>query len=129
MDYIPDTIQLGPQENTENSGTNAIFSSAFNTGGMEDDMDDDDDLYEDAKAAVLEAKKASTSYLQRKLRVGYSRAARLMDILERRGVVGPADGAKPREILAGNNIPNQEQNDGEISNADENTVNNEDNQA
>ncbi len=100
MDYIPDTIQLGPQEQQENSGTNAIFASAFNTGGMEDDdMDDDDDLYEDAKAAVIEAKKASTSYLQRKLRVGYSRAARLMDILEKRGVVGPADGAKPREIL------------------------------
>ncbi len=97
-DYIPDTIQLGPQENQENSGTNAIFSSAFNTDG-DDDMDDDDDLYEDAKAAVIEAKKASTSYIQRKLRVGYSRAARLMDILEKRGIIGPSDGAKPREIL------------------------------
>jgi S-DNA-T family DNA segregation ATPase FtsK/SpoIIIE len=64
--------------------------------------DDDDDLYEDAKQAVMEAGKASTSYLQRKLRVGYSRAARLIDILEERGVIGPADGAKPREILAGN---------------------------
>jgi S-DNA-T family DNA segregation ATPase FtsK/SpoIIIE len=63
--------------------------------------DDDDDLYEDAKQAVIEANKASTSYLQRKLRIGYSRAARLMDILEERGVIGPADGAKSREILAG----------------------------
>ena len=99
MDYIPDTIQLGPQEATENLGSNAIFSSAFNTDGMNDDLDDEDDLYEDAKATVMEAKKASTSYLQRKLRIGYSRAARLMDILEKRGVVGPADGAKPREIL------------------------------
>ncbi len=96
MDYIPDTIQLGPQEQ-ENQGTNAIFSSSFGDGN--DDMDDEDDLYEDAKMAVIEAKKASTSYLQRKLRVGYSRAARLMDILEKRGVIGPADGAKPREVL------------------------------
>ncbi|HYC34524.1 MAG TPA: DNA translocase FtsK, partial [Candidatus Paceibacterota bacterium] len=45
------------------------------------------------------AGKASTSYIQRKLRVGYSRAARLMDILEAKGVIGPADGSKPREVL------------------------------
>jgi S-DNA-T family DNA segregation ATPase FtsK/SpoIIIE len=98
LDYIPDTIQLGPQDQQENAGTNAIFSSSF--GGDSDDLDDDDDLYEEAKASVIEAKKASTSYLQRKLRIGYSRAARLMDILEKRGVIGPSDGAKPREILA-----------------------------
>lgn len=68
---------------------------------MQDMMDDDsdDDLYADAKAAVEEAGRASTSYLQRKLRIGYSRAARLMDILEQKGVIGPADGARPREIL------------------------------
>jgi S-DNA-T family DNA segregation ATPase FtsK/SpoIIIE len=100
LDYIPETIQLGSQEQ-ESSGTNAIFSSAFDSDG---DMDDDDDLYEDAKAAVIEAKKASTSYLQRKLRIGYSRAARLMDILEKRGVIGPSDGARPREILAGSQV-------------------------
>ncbi len=100
MDYIPDTIQLGPQDQ-ENAGTNAIFSSSFNDSIGGDDMDDDDDLYGEAKQAVIEAKKASTSYLQRKLRVGYSRAARLMDILESRGVIGPADGSKPREVLVG----------------------------
>jgi len=66
-----------------------------------EDTDDDDDLYEEAKQVVIDAKKASTSYLQRKLKVGYARAARLMDILEERGVVGPADGAKPREVLIG----------------------------
>ncbi len=63
--------------------------------------DDDDELYEDAKAAVLEAGKASTSYLQRKLRVGYSRAARLIDLLEERGVIGAQDGSKPRMVLGG----------------------------
>lgn len=67
-------------------------------GAVVDD-DDEDDLYEEARQAVIEAGKASTSYLQRKLRVGYSRAARLMDILEERGVIGSQDGSKPREIL------------------------------
>lgn len=63
------------------------------------ESEEEDDLYEDAKKAVIEAGKASTSYLQRKLRIGYSRAARLMDLLEERGVIGPADGSAPREIL------------------------------
>ena len=66
------------------------------------DDDVDDDLYMDAKAAVEEAGRASTSYLQRKLRIGYSRAARLMDILEEKGVIGPADGSRPRDVLSGN---------------------------
>jgi S-DNA-T family DNA segregation ATPase FtsK/SpoIIIE len=66
-----------------------------------DGEDEDDDLYEDARVAVLEAGKASTSYLQRKLKVGYSRAARLIDLLEQRGVIGPGSGAKPREIIGG----------------------------
>ena len=59
---------------------------------------DEDELYEDAKEAVIEAGKASTSYIQRKLRVGYSRAARLMDMLEEKGVIGPANGAEPRKV-------------------------------
>jgi S-DNA-T family DNA segregation ATPase FtsK/SpoIIIE len=64
-----------------------------------DDEDIDDTLYEDARAAVEAAGRASTSYLQRKLKIGYSRAARLMDVLEAKGVIGPADGSKPREVL------------------------------
>ncbi len=59
----------------------------------------DDDLYEDARATVEEVGRASTSYLQRKLKIGYSRAARLMDVLEAKGVIGAADGSKPREVL------------------------------
>ena len=58
----------------------------------------EDSLYEEAKRIVIEAKKASASLLQRKLRIGYARAARLLDMLEERGVVGPGQGAKPREI-------------------------------
>lgn len=72
------------------------------------DDEDEDDLYEEAKDIVTEAGKASTSYLQRRLRIGYSRAARLIDILEERGVIGPADGAKPREVLSGQDAPDNE---------------------
>jgi DNA segregation ATPase FtsK/SpoIIIE-like protein len=60
-----------------------------------------EDYYDDAKAVVREAGLASTSHLQRKLRIGYSHAATLMDKLELNGVIGPADGSKPREILDG----------------------------
>ena len=59
----------------------------------------DDELYDDARQVVIDAGKASTSYLQRKLRIGYARAARLIDMLEDRGVIGPAEGSHPREIL------------------------------
>lgn len=77
----------------ETSSPNAIFSAS-----LEDDADDD--LFAEAKQVVEEAGKASTSYLQRKLRIGYARAARLMDILEEKGVIGPADGARPRDVLS-----------------------------
>ncbi|KND46816.1 MAG: DNA segregation ATPase FtsK/SpoIIIE, S-DNA-T family [Parcubacteria bacterium C7867-004] len=70
-----------------------------------DDEEVDDDLYTAAREAVEEAGRASTSYLQRKLRIGYSRAARLMDILEEKGVIGPADGSRPREIIGGGSAP------------------------
>ena len=58
----------------------------------------DDPLYEDAKRLVIETRKASASFLQRRLRIGYARAARLLDMLEERGVVGPSKGAKPRDV-------------------------------
>ena len=58
----------------------------------------DDPLFDEVKKIVLETKKASASFLQRRLRIGYSRAARLIDQLEEKGIVGPADGAKPREV-------------------------------
>ncbi len=74
----------------------------------DENLDDDDDLYEEAKLIVIEAGKASTSYLQRKLRVGYARAARLMDMLEERGIIGPADGSKPREVISFNDSENEE---------------------
>jgi len=77
------------------SADKSIFESSLEDG----DTDDDDEMYEEARACLVEAGKASTSYLQRKLKLGYARAARLMDKLEERGVIGPGDGAKPREVL------------------------------
>lgn len=81
------------------TGTPSTDKSIFEATLDSDDNSEDDEMYEAARQAVIEAGKASTSYLQRKLKLGYARAARLMDILEERGVVGPADGAKPREVL------------------------------
>lgn len=59
----------------------------------------DDDMWRDAVHVVIEAGKASTSLLQRRLRIGYGRAARLVETMEEQGIVGPADGARPREVL------------------------------
>ena len=71
------------------------------SGGESGDFDEngDDPLYEEVKAEVVRTRKASASYLQRRFKVGYSRAARLLDILEENGVIGPGEGAKPRDIL------------------------------
>ncbi|MFW5887415.1 MAG: DNA translocase FtsK 4TM domain-containing protein [Bacteriovoracia bacterium] len=93
FDGLSDEIDLDGK--VEESNSESLFNA------MEDDGEDEDDLYGEAKEVVISAGKASTSYLQRKLKIGYSRAARIMDILEETGVIGPADGSKPREILAG----------------------------
>ena len=71
-------------------------------GGEEDDENwtaEKDALYEDAVRVVLEMGKASTSILQRRLRLGYGRAARLLDVMQRDGIIGPPDGSRPREVL------------------------------
>ena len=94
-DEIPSEIDFS---DTRQGTPDPIFSSSF-----ESPDEDDDELYAQAKQTVIEAGKASTSYLQRKLGVGYARAARLMDILEERGVIGPSDGAKPRDIIGAGN--------------------------
>jgi S-DNA-T family DNA segregation ATPase FtsK/SpoIIIE len=96
-DSLPDEVSMTGESIVGTSAVNdPVFSSGFDESA---DDEEDDDLYEEAKDLVMKAGKASTSYIQRKLRVGYARAARLMDILESRGVIGPADGAKPREVI------------------------------
>ncbi len=62
-------------------------------------QDADDDMWKDAVQVVIDAGKASTSLLQRRLRIGYGRAARLIETMEEQGIVGPADGSRPREVL------------------------------
>ncbi len=66
-------------------------------GGIEDDLSDE--LYDQAVAIVSEMKQVSISMLQRKMRIGYNRAARMIERMERDGMVGAADGAKPRDVL------------------------------
>ncbi len=82
-------------DEVDGNSSDAIFNSTVSD-------EDEDELYGEAKQIVREAGKASTSFLQRRLRIGYSRAARLIDALEDNGVIGPQDGAKPREILTQN---------------------------
>lgn len=66
---------------------------------------DGDELYDEAYNIILETGKASTTYLQRRLKIGYARAARLMDLLEQKGVIGPGDGAKAREVFIRDSDP------------------------
>ncbi|MFA6391951.1 MAG: DNA translocase FtsK 4TM domain-containing protein [Patescibacteria group bacterium] len=60
--------------------------------------DEEDELIDDAQEIIMESQKASASFLQRRMRIGYARAARILDILEQKGIIGPADGAKPRDV-------------------------------
>jgi len=83
-DYDPEVV--------EHDKSKSVFSTGIGS-------DDADPLLHDAKEEIIRAGKASASLLQRRLKVGYARAARILDLLEEEGFIGPADGAKPREIL------------------------------
>lgn len=99
----------------EDMGGNELAQSAMQSlegGGIDDE--DEDPLYEEARRVVIESGKASASLLQRRLKVGYARAARLLDILEEKGVVGPGDGARPREVY-GSRQENKESEDGWVT--------------
>ena len=84
-DYIDDEIFVDDEDDED--GMTTLFS------------DGEDPLYEKALEVVMQAGKASASYIQRRLKIGYNRAARLVEEMEARGIVGPANGSKPREIL------------------------------
>ncbi len=98
-------------------GSNSVFG---------DKNEEHDALYDEAKQIVMESGKASTSLLQRRLKLGYARAARIIDELEAAGVVGPGEGAKPREILALKSADDtmNEVNVGMLSELDDSTKNN-----
>jgi S-DNA-T family DNA segregation ATPase FtsK/SpoIIIE len=67
--------------------------------GEDGDLGDDEQLYNQALDVLKASRRASTSMLQRRLRIGYNRAARIMEIMEEKGIVGPENGSSPREIL------------------------------
>jgi S-DNA-T family DNA segregation ATPase FtsK/SpoIIIE len=69
------------------------------SAATDDVTEEDEELVEKCLEIIRQEKRASTSLLQRRLRLGYTRAARIVDILEQRGILGPGEGAKPREIL------------------------------
>jgi len=73
--------------------------SPMGTQGVGGSIGSEDELFNDAKETVVMAGKASASLLQRRLRVGYARAARLLDMLEEQGIIGPSEGAKPRDVM------------------------------
>ena len=83
-EYIDDEIFVDDDDDGSNPG---LFS------------DGDDPLYDEALQIVMQAGKASASYIQRRLKIGYNRAARLVEEMEERGIVGPANGSKPREVI------------------------------
>ncbi|MGC1228882.1 MAG: DNA translocase FtsK, partial [Candidatus Sulfotelmatobacter sp.] len=89
-EYQQQFLEAPKDERESASGADNIEGS----GGGEDDP-----LYQDAVKLVVEFGKASTSLLQRRLRIGYGRAAHLIDLMEQDGIVGAADGPKPREVL------------------------------
>ncbi|MDO8493612.1 MAG: DNA translocase FtsK [bacterium] len=89
---LPDEIALTEAGDTS-SGSDLDFGS-----GSDEEGGEDDEMYEEAKELVIKIGKASSSLLQRKLKLGYARAARIIDLLEEKGVIGPGDGARPREV-------------------------------
>jgi S-DNA-T family DNA segregation ATPase FtsK/SpoIIIE len=93
--YQEELLEAPKDENGKTEG------AAESEGDGGEDVDDD--LYQDAIRVVCDAGRASTSTLQRRLRIGYGRAARLIDLMEKDGIVGPPDGTKPREVLKNRN--------------------------
>jgi S-DNA-T family DNA segregation ATPase FtsK/SpoIIIE len=102
--YLKDSYDKLPTEITltgESITKDPIFTSTTDIeSSLESgDNDIDDDLYEEVREEVIRTRKASTSYIQRRFKVGYGRAARILDILESQGVIGPGQGSKPRDVL------------------------------
>ncbi|MEI6296794.1 MAG: DNA translocase FtsK [bacterium] len=93
QDDLPSEINFTEAKDDDN-----LASEDF--GGEDSDIDgnEDNQIYNEAKKVVVTNQKASSSFLQRKLKLGYARAARIMDLLEERGIIGPGEGSKPREV-------------------------------
>lgn len=95
--FIREQGDTAPTEENIFAPSPSGLAAAMDDGDKFDQ--DEDPLYDEARKTVVQAGKASASYLQRRLKIGYARAARLLDIMEERGIIGPGEGAKPREVL------------------------------
>jgi S-DNA-T family DNA segregation ATPase FtsK/SpoIIIE len=102
---VPSDLETESEESESKTISPALQQGLLS---FDSNNDEEDELLEQAKEVVVQAKKASASLLQRRLRVGYARAARLLDILEDKGIIGPADGAKPREVYLAEENPSYE---------------------
>ena len=104
-DFWRDQAQAKYQEELLEAPKEENGKAGEGSGNADPDGGDDvdDNLYQDAVRVVCDAGRASTSTLQRRLRIGYGRAARLIDLMEKDGIVGPPDGTKPREVLKNRN--------------------------
>ena len=94
--YNEQLLEAPKEDTTEKTGV-----AANETDGAESGEESNDELYQDAVRVCCEMGRASTSTLQRRLRIGYGRAAHLIDLMEKDGIVGPPDGTRPREVLKG----------------------------
>jgi S-DNA-T family DNA segregation ATPase FtsK/SpoIIIE len=94
--YNEQLLEAPKEDSTEKAG-----SAAEEEGGAGGGEESDDELYQAAVRVCCEMGRASTSTLQRRLRIGYGRAAHLIDLMEKDGIVGPPDGTRPREVLKG----------------------------
>ncbi|OGD25612.1 hypothetical protein A2819_02575 [Candidatus Azambacteria bacterium RIFCSPHIGHO2_01_FULL_40_24] len=98
VDYIAGKNPVSGNNEVEESAILSPYGGSPESNSSEFEDLEEDELLAEAKTVVLQAKKASASLLQRRLSVGYARAARLLDIMEEKGLIGPGDGAKPREV-------------------------------
>ncbi len=103
VEHIKTKTPAAPESEAEmeidsDASSGALDKALEQTGEVKSFFNEQDPMYEEAKKTVFEAKKASASLLQRRLRLGYARAARLLDMLEEDGIIGPADGSKAREV-------------------------------
>ena len=99
IDFTVEQQKAQYDDNMMNLDAVDTSSSSSGLADMEGTTDEDDPLYNDIVKFVIESQKASASLFQRKFKLGYNRAARIVDLLEERGIIGPQNGSKPREVL------------------------------
>jgi len=106
---IPESMETTSQDTDEGDSRSAnVLRDPMSPDVLDLDQPEIDERYEEAKQIVIETGKASASFLQRRMSVGYSRAARILDELEAGGIIGPSDGAKARAIYVGKGAKNQD---------------------